>query len=158
MLGTLEEVVKEIEKLKAEGKVIVSTNGCFDILHKGHVTYLSAAQKLGDVLVVGINSDRSVQKLKGEGRPVNKAEDRAFVLAALKSVDFVFIFDEDTPVEFIQKLRPNIHAKGGDYVAEKLPEYAVIKSVGAEAAIIPFVDGYSTTQTLEGMNSKVVKS
>ncbi len=153
LVTDLNALLPQIEKLKAQGKKIISTNGCFDILHKGHVTYLNAARALGDVLVVGVNSNNSVKKLKGEGRPVNNAEDRAFLLLALKSVDFVFIFEEDTPVEFLQILKPHVHAKGGDYVAEKLPEYPVLKSFGAEVAIIPFVQGYSTTQTL-----KVVKS
>jgi glycerol-3-phosphate cytidylyltransferase len=112
------------------------------------VTYLEAARKLGDVLVVGINSDKSVKKLKGDGRPVNNAQDRAFVLSALKCVDFVFIFDEDTPVEFLQILKPHIHAKGGDYKAENLPEYPVLKAMGSDVSIISFVDGYSTTQIL----------
>lgn len=149
----LKSLLPALEELKAQGKKIVSTNGCFDILHTGHVTYLAAARELGDILVVGVNSDSSVKKLKGEGRPVNKAEDRAYVLAALKSVDFVFIFSEDTPVEFLKLLKPHVHAKGGDYEAEKLPEFPVLKALGAEVAIIPFVEGYSTTQTL-----KVVKS
>jgi glycerol-3-phosphate cytidylyltransferase len=148
VICTLEQLIIEVEKLKKAGKKIISTNGCFDILHRGHVTYLEAAKKLGDVLIVGINADSRVRGLKGEGRPVNKEQDRAIVLSALKSVDYVFIFSEETPKEFLAKLKPHIHAKGGDYQAEKLPEYAVMKSFGGEVAIIPFVDGYSTTGIL----------
>jgi rfaE bifunctional protein nucleotidyltransferase chain/domain len=149
VITTLEALLPQIEKLKGAGKKIVSTNGCFDILHRGHVTYLEAAKKLGDVLVIGVNADSRVKTLKGEGRPVNSESDRAYVLAALKCVDFVFIFSEETPKEFLHKLKPHIHAKGGDYKAESLPEFQVLKSFGAEVAIIPFVKGYSTTQTLE---------
>jgi rfaE bifunctional protein nucleotidyltransferase chain/domain len=148
MMSDVKSILTQIEVLKGQGKKIVSTNGCFDLLHRGHVTYLEAAKNLGDVLVVGINSDQSVKKLKGEGRPVNKAQDRAFVLSALRCVDFVFIFDEDTPIEFLKILKPHVHAKGGDYEAEKLPEYPILKGFGAEVAIISFVDGYSTTEIL----------
>lgn len=147
-MGDVNSILAQIEKLKSQGKKIVSTNGCFDILHRGHVSYLEAAKKLGDVLVVGVNSDQSVKKLKGEGRPVNKAQDRAFVLSGLKSVDFVFIFNEDTPIEFLKILKPHVHAKGGDYKAENLPEYPVLKAFCAEVAIISFVEGYSTTNIL----------
>lgn len=145
---TLDQILPQLEKLKKSGKKIVTTNGCFDILHKGHVTYLEQAKALGDVLVVAVNADARVQTLKGTGRPINKAEDRAFVLSKLKSVDFVFIFSEDTPVEFLRVLKPNVHAKGGDYQAENLPEYEVMQSVGGSVAIIPFVAGYSTTSIL----------
>ncbi len=157
MIHSLEKLLPEIEKLKLAGKKIVSTNGCFDLLHKGHVTYLEAAKRLGDVLIIGVNSDESVRGLKGDGRPVNTAEDRAFVLSALKAVDYVFIFGEKTPVEFLARIQPHIHAKGGDYVATELPEYTVLKSFGADVAIIPFVTGYSTTQTLESASHLVKK-
>ena len=148
VFGDVKSILSQIENLKGQGKKIISTNGCFDLLHRGHVTYLEAAKKLGDVLVVGINSDSSVKKLKGEGRPINNAQDRALVISALKSVDFVFIFDEDTPIEFLQILKPHIHAKGGDYKVESLPEYPVLRAIGSDVTIIPFVDGYSTTQIL----------
>ena len=146
---SLEKILPQLEALKKSGKKIISTNGCFDILHRGHVNYLQAARSLGDILIVGINSDASVKKLKGDGRPLNKAEDRAYVLSALRCVDFVFTFNEDLPVEFLKKIKPHTHVKGGDYVAHKLPEYETLKSFGAEIAIIPFVWGYSTTQLLE---------
>jgi rfaE bifunctional protein nucleotidyltransferase chain/domain len=144
----LEDILPQLEALKAQGKKIVTTNGCFDLLHKGHVTYLNEAKKVGDILVIGVNSDASVKSLKGDTRPVNAATDRAFVLLGLKAVDFVFIFEEQRPIEFIKKIKPHYHVKGGDYEAQKLPEYEVLKSLGAEIKIIPFVEGYSTTSIL----------
>ena len=120
---------------------MVFTNGCFDILHRGHVTYLQQAASLGDHLIVGLNSDESVKKLKGPERPVNSEEDRSFMLASLRSVDEVVIFGEDTPEELLSHLKPDILVKGGDYQVEEVAgrQYAgVVK-------ILPFVDGYSTT-------------
>lgn len=146
---SLDSVLARLQVAKKAGKKIVTTNGCFDLLHRGHVEYLERAKALGDVLVVGVNSDASVKKLKGAGRPINRAEDRAYVLSKLKSVDEVLIFDEDLPNAFLEKIRPDVHVKGGDYVAEKLPEFAPLKSVGAKVVIIPLVQGYSTTQTIE---------
>lgn len=145
----LSEVIPHIEKLKKEGKKIITTNGCFDILHRGHAYYLQEAKRLGDVLVVGINSDESVKGLKGEGRPLNKATDRAYLISQLKSVDFAFIFEESLPIEFLRKIAPHIHVKGGDYQVEALPEYKILQSLGAKVVTIPFVEGYSTTSTLE---------
>lgn len=150
----LSEVIHHIEKLKKEGKKIVTTNGCFDVLHRGHAYYLQEAKKLGDILVVGINSDESVRGLKGVGRPLNKASDRAYLLSQLKSVDFVFVFDEPLPNEFLKKIIPNIHVKGGDYKVEALPEYPLLQLMGAKVVTIPFVEGYSTTSTLEKMKKK----
>jgi rfaE bifunctional protein nucleotidyltransferase chain/domain len=147
----LSEVVSQLEKLKKEGKKIVTTNGCFDILHRGHAYYLKEAKKLGDILVVGINSDESVRGLKGVDRPLNKASDRAFLVSQLKSVDFVFVFEESLPNEFLKKINPHIHVKGGDYQVETLPEYSLLQSMGARVVTIPFVEGYSTTSTLEKM-------
>lgn len=144
----LSEVIPQIEKLKKEGKRIITTNGCFDILHRGHAYYLQEAKKLGDVLVVGINSDESVKSLKGEGRPLNKAHDRAYLISQLKSVDFVLVFEESLPNEFLKKVAPHIHVKGGDYQVESLPEYKLLHSMGAKVVTIPFVEGYSTTSTL----------
>jgi glycerol-3-phosphate cytidylyltransferase len=145
----LNDILNQVEKLKKEGKKIITTNGCFDILHRGHAYYLQEAKKLGDVLIVGINSDQSVRSLKGDSRPLNKAIDRAYVLSQLKSVDFVFIFEETLPNEFLKKIAPHIHVKGGDYQVETLPEYRILQSMGSKVVTIPFVDGYSTTSTLE---------
>ncbi len=148
------ELEKILQKLKKQGKKIVFTNGCFDILHVGHVTYLAHAKKLGDVLVVGINSDSSVSKLKGSKRPINDLDSRMIVLDSLKSVDFVVPFSSDTPVPLIETLKPNIHVKGGDYVAEKLPEFKTVTAYGGKVMIIPFIDGYSVTSLL----SKITKT
>ena len=121
-------MLETIKKLQAQGKKIVATNGCFDILHVGHLRYLEASKALGDVLVVGLNSDKSVKRLKGESRPINNQDDRAEMLLALKPVDFVVIFDEDTAEEFLKSIKPSIYTKGGDYSPselEKWPEYHV---------------------------------
>lgn len=144
------EKAKEIaERLKKEGKTLVTTNGCFDILHRGHVDYLEKAQDQGDFLLVGVNSDESVRKLKGEGRPVNTAEDRAYVLSALASVDGVCVFSEDTPEKWLNFIQPDLHVKGGDYRPEDLPETKVVRAYGGEVKIFKYVDGYSTTSTIE---------
>jgi len=144
----LEEVIL---KEKKQNKVIVSTNGCFDILHVGHVRYLQESKKQGDVLVVYLNSDASVKRLKGESRPLNSESDRAEVLAALGCVDYVVIFEEDTPCDLIEIVKPNIHTKGGDYNPENLPETDVIRKNGGDLFFINFVEGKSTTATIEKM-------
>lgn len=133
---------------RSTGSKLVFTNGCFDILHRGHVHYLVRARQLGDLLVLGLNSDASVQRLKGPGRPINAWYDRAFVLAGLKAVDFVVFFDEDLPNQTISILKPEIHCKGGDYRPEELPERSTVLAGGGRIEILNFVDGYSTTQTL----------
>ena len=129
----------------------VFTNGCFDLLHAGHVASLEAARALGDGLVVGLNSDSSVRALKGPTRPVIPQGDRAIVLAALECVDAVVVFDEATPEALLDALRPQIHAKGGDYIAEDLPEYALVRSWGGEVRILPILEGRSTTTILARM-------
>jgi len=149
-----QEDAKDIsQKEKANGKTVVFTNGCFDILHSGHVTYLEQAKSLGDILILGLNSDKSVKSIKGPKRPINSENDRAIVLAALESIDYVVQFEEDTPIELLKKVQPSIQAKGGDYIAEKLPEYPVVTGFGGEIKILPFVEGKSTTSTIEKINS-----
>lgn len=133
------------------GKKVVFTNGCFDILHRGHLEYLQAAADLGDILIVGLNSDASVKRLKGEKRPINNQNDRAFALASLVFVDAVIIFDEDTPLELIQRVKPNVLVKGGDYSIGNIVGADFVKNIGGEVQVIPFVDGYSTTQIIEKM-------
>ena len=129
---------------------LVFTNGVFDVLHRGHVTYLAQARALGTALLVGLNSDASARGLaKGPGRPLNPEADRACVLAALQAVDFVVVFDEPTPCELIERVRPDIYVKGGDYDIETLRETALVRSWGGRAAAIAFVDGYSTTRLVE---------
>ena len=147
-------LVKNIQQLKSQDKRIVSTNGCFDILHVGHVRYLQQSAALGDVLVVYLNSDRSVRALKGDNRPINSENDRAEVLAALECVDFVTIFDEDTPVNCIEKVKPDIHTKGGDYDVNTLPEAKVVMENGGKLEFIKFVDGKSTTNIIKKMSCK----
>ncbi|WP_022849934.1 bifunctional D-glycero-beta-D-manno-heptose-7-phosphate kinase/D-glycero-beta-D-manno-heptose 1-phosphate adenylyltransferase HldE [Limisalsivibrio acetivorans] len=142
---TLDEFMDELEGLRGRGKKVVFTNGCFDILHKGHVTYLKQAKELGDVLVLGLNSDESVRRLKGESRPVNSEEDRAEVLSALESVDYVVPFGEDTPAEMLSRIKPDFLVKGGDYT----PETVVGREYAAKTVIIDFVDGYSTTKIID---------
>lgn len=150
---SIEKLVEQTDKLKSQGKKIVSTNGCFDILHVGHVRYLQKSAALGDVLVVCLNSDRSVKALKGDSRPVNNENDRAEVLAALGCVDFVVIFDEDTPVNYLAKIKPNIHTKGGDYDVNTLPEAKVIMDNGGRLEFISFVEGKSTTNIINKMKN-----
>jgi len=147
---TLDELRERSKRLRSAGKRVVATNGCFDILHVGHVHYLAAARKLGDVLVVGLNGDNSVRQLKGEGRPINREQDRAEVLAALESVDYVTIFPELRATNFLRAALPVIYAKGGDYTADTLDseERAVLEKFGAKVEIIPFEKGYSTSQLL----------
>ncbi|MCG6145515.1 D-glycero-beta-D-manno-heptose 1-phosphate adenylyltransferase [Leptospira bandrabouensis] len=143
----------ESKRKSLEGKRIVFTNGCFDILHPGHVSYLAQARDLGDILWIGVNEDASVRRLKGESRPINSCEDRMFVLAGLLSVDFVSSFAEDTPLEILKKVKPSVHSKGGDYQVETLPEYQILKEMGADIQILPFVSGKSTTKILEKAKS-----
>ena len=143
-----------VEEAKKSGKKVVFTNGCFDILHTGHVTYLNEAKRQGDILIVGVNSDKSVKKLKGETRPINSENDRSFVLDGLKAVDYTVIFDEDTPEELIACLKPAIHVKGGDYKKEDLPETKIVESYGGEVIILNFVEGKSTTNIIEKINKK----
>ncbi len=139
----------ETELKKHCGKTIVFTNGCFDLLHIGHIRLLEFAKNQGDILVLAINSDASVRRLKGEKRPIVCEADRAEVLSALSCVDYVVIFDEDTPVETIEKIKPHIHVKGGDYDMDKIPEAAVLKSYGGEMRRFDFVDGRSSTNIID---------
>jgi rfaE bifunctional protein nucleotidyltransferase chain/domain len=136
------------------GRPVVFTNGVFDVLHRGHVTYLAQARALGAALIVGVNSDASVRRLgKGNDRPINTQEDRAALLAALAAVDLVTLFDEDTPYELIELLRPDILVKGGDYDMERLREAHLVRSWGGSALAIPFVFERSTSATLERIRS-----
>lgn len=137
-----------------KGKKIVFTNGCFDILHRGHVAYLAEAKKLGDLLVVGLNSDGSVKRLKGMERPINNEIDRQYVLSQLKSVDFVEIFTEDTPLNLILKVKPNILVKGGDWKIDQIVGGREVISHGGEVFSLNFVDGYSTTSLIHKIQAQ----
>ena len=141
-------------RLAALARPMVFTNGVFDILHRGHVSYLAQARALGASLVIGLNSDASARRLgKGPDRPLNAEADRACVLAALESVSLVTLFDEQTPVELLKLVRPDLYVKGGDYDIETLAETAVVRSWGGDARSIPFVDGYSTTALVKRIRS-----
>jgi len=133
---TLDEAVALADRLRAERKRIVLANGCFDLLHVGHVRYLRAARQLGDVLFVGINSDAAVARLKGRGRPLMPAAERAEILLALREVDHVVVFDEDTADRLVASLRPHVHAKGTDYRARSVPEATTVQNVGGRIEIV----------------------
>lgn len=141
----LDELLSARQRWREEGRVVVSTNGCFDLLHPGHVYFLQQARAQGEVLIVGLNSDTSVRQLKGPGRPLLGQEDRAAMLAALRCVDWVVIFEEVRANDLLALLLPDIHCKGGDYTAEALPEAEVIRQGGGQVRILPFAEGYSTT-------------
>lgn len=149
MIVQSSELVKILARLKEESKKIVFTNGCFDIIHAGHVIYLEKARSLGDCLVIGLNSDDSVRRLKGNKRPVNCSDDRAKVLDSLKFVDFVTVFDEDTPHELIKLLQPDILVKGGDYRLNEIVGSDLVIRNGGIVTTIPYVEGKSTTSILK---------
>lgn len=138
------EIKNAIAESRRQGKILVTTNGCFDIIHAGHIQYLSEAARLGDILVVGVNCDRVVRKLKGEGRPLQNEQDRATIVGSLRMVDHAFIFSEDDPRAFLEILRPDIHVKGGDY-SEEIIERPVVEKFGGKIRIVPYLDGRSTT-------------
>ena len=144
-IKTIDEIEKISNRLKSQNKKIVFTNGCFDILHRGHVSYLNIAKSFGDVLILGLNSDASVKSLKGEDRPINIQDDRAYIISSLKCVDYVVIFDEDTPYELIKKVQPNILVKGADYELKDI----VGSDIADQTKLVDFVNGVSTTKTIE---------
>lgn len=145
-IKTVNTLLPILNVLKEEQKKIVFTNGCFDILHRGHVEYLSKARDLGDVLVLGLNTDNSVKRLgKSPERPINKEDSRAIILAALECVDYIVLFDEDTPLELITKVLPDVLVKGDDYKPENIVGYDVVTKNGGIVKTITFVEGFSTT-------------
>lgn len=155
-MGQVIGISKIDEALKAsrsENKKIVFTNGCFDLLHVGHVRYLNSARKLGDLLVVGVNSDRSVKSLKGPTRPIQQENDRAEIIAALGSVDFVVIFDEDTPLELIHQVKPDILTKGGDYKIDTIVGAEYVLARGGQVLPLQFIDGKSTSLLVSKMKN-----
>ncbi|WP_461832314.1 D-glycero-beta-D-manno-heptose 1-phosphate adenylyltransferase [Aquifex sp.] len=149
MLKTLEELLSILQEERKKGKKIVFTNGCFDIIHAGHVDYLEKAKKLGDILVVGLNSDNSVKRIKGEKRPINPQEQRAKVLSSLKPVDYVVIFEEDTPEKLIRAIKPDVLVKGGDWPIEKIVGKEFVESYGGKVLTIPFTYNVSTTEIIK---------
>lgn len=138
--------------VKLHNQKIVFTNGCFDVLHYGHVRYLLDAKSLGDLLVVGLNSDDSVRRLKGESRPINGEKERAFVLAALEFVDYIVVFEEDTPKKLIETVKPDVLVKGGDYQIENIVGADFVIQNGGTVTTIPFVEGFSSTRIIEQLN------
>jgi glycerol-3-phosphate cytidylyltransferase len=150
-----EEVAQFADDLRQSGKRIAFTNGCFDILHIGHVHYLQAARELGDLLIVGLNSDDSVRKLKGPTRPLTPDNERAEILSALSCVDAVVIFPESTPEALISEIKPKVHVKGGDYHVDDLPEAKIVLSYGGDVVIIPYLEGKSTTNIIEKIRQLV---
>lgn len=149
----LSEKTKEFIK-KNKNKKIVFTNGCFDILHSGHVAYLNEAKKQGDLLFVGLNSDDSIKRLKGETRPINKEADRKYLLENLRCIDCVEIFTEDTPYDLIKELSPNVLVKGGDWEVEQIVGHDIVLSNGGEVKSLLFVEGYSTTNIISSVQGK----
>lgn len=147
------DLKQTILKLKEQNKKIALTNGCFDILHIGHARYLKEAKNLADVLIVGINSDASVKKLKGENRPINNENDRAELISYFEFIDYVIVFSEQTADNLILSIEPEIYVKGGDYTKESLPEKNSIDEVNADVAFIDFVKGYSTTNIINKSKS-----
>ncbi len=140
-----------LEDERQHGKKIVFTNGCFDILHRGHVEYLEYAKTLGDILVIGVNTDESVKRLKGKERPVNKLSDRMYLLAALYMTDYITSFHEDTPYNLIKELKPMILVKAGDYTPSQVVGKDIVESYGGRVVIAPYVGGYSTTLVIKKM-------
>lgn len=154
----LAELIPRIQRLKSEGKRIVLTNGIFDLLHPGHVRYLRQAKALGEVLIVGVNGDASARRLKGKDRPWMTAADRAEVVAALESVDYVVAFEEDTAEALVDALQPHIYVKGGDYTMESLPEARAVERAGGQVVVLPLSEGYSTSALIERIAQRIRKS
>lgn len=150
-------LAETLSAFRNEGKTLVTTNGVFDILHIGHVRYLQAAKQLGDLLVVGVNTDACTRRLKGPNRPIVPQEERAEILAALACVDYVTLFDEPTPKALLEQLRPHIHVKGGDYDPETIPEAAVVRRFGGKVVTIPLVDGHSTTDIVQKIQRSLLR-
>ncbi len=151
---TQDELIPILDRLKKQGKKVVFTNGCFDILHVGHVRYLKDAKGYGDILVVAVNSDSSVKSIKGAKRPIVSQSERAEVVAALEMVDYVTMFDEDTPYNIIKKLQPDVLIKGGDWTIDKIVGRDIVEARGGRVIAIPFIEGASTTGIVERILEK----
>ena len=150
---SIDNLIPEVEKWKQAGEDIVFTNGCFDIVHKGHIEVLAHIADLGGKLIIGLNSDQSIQKIKGEDRPIIDEQSRAILLAALDCVDAVVLFSEETPLSLISTLKPDILAKGGDYKIDTIIGYEIVQQNGGKVKIIPFVNGFSSTNIIEKIKS-----
>ena len=154
MKQTASQLKKIFPRLRRQGKKIAFTNGCFDLLHYGHVRYLEKAKSANRVLIVGVNSDSSVRRIKGTGRPINDEKSRAAVLAALVSVDYVVIFHEDTPLDLIRSLVPDILIKGADWKGKKVVGAEVVQAVGGKIELVPYLSGFSTTSIIKAIDAK----
>ncbi|MBQ9312735.1 MAG: D-glycero-beta-D-manno-heptose 1-phosphate adenylyltransferase [Bacteroidales bacterium] len=148
------DLIAVLENLKMKGKKIVFTNGCFDLLHKGHIDYLSKARELGDVLILGLNTDNSIKRIKGETRPIQDEDSRAFILASLVCVDYVVMFEEDTPYNLINAIKPDVLVKGADYKKEDIVGGDIVEKNGGEVTTIEFLDGYSTTNIIKKIKAE----
>jgi rfaE bifunctional protein nucleotidyltransferase chain/domain len=153
-IGTLEEVRARVQEARAAGRAVALANGCFDLLHVGHVRYLEGAREQADLLVVGLNADASVRRLKGQGRPLMPAADRALLVAALRSVDHVVVFEEDDVRALLLALRPDVHCKGTDYTPDTVPERDVVRSYGGRVAIVGDPKDHDTTALLERIRGR----
>ena len=153
-LKTLEEIKSIRKKLKAENKKVVFTNGCFDLIHAGHVDYLSKAKALGDILIVGLNSDSSIKNIKGDKRPILNQPERSFIISNLKPVDFVVIFDEDTPAKLIEVIIPDILVKGADWSIENIVGRNIVENNGGEVKTIEFINDQSTSKIIKSILNK----
>jgi len=149
--NSLNGIVKRLRKNK---KTIVFTNGCFDILHRGHIEYLKKAKKLGDILIVGLNADRSVKRIKGEGRPIQKQSDRLIIITSLSFVDYAILFNESTPINLIKQIKPDVLVKGGDWLKENIVGNNVVSSYGGKVLSIPYLQGKSTSNIISKICGK----
>lgn len=154
MLIERENLRALVEQIHREGKTVVATNGCFDILHVGHVRYLEKTKSFADYSIILLNSDKSVRSIKGPSRPINNENDRAEILNALRCVDYVVLFDEDSPRNLLDEMKPDVYTKGADYTLETLPESDIMKKNGTRVEFIDFVEGKSTTNIIKKVNSE----
>ena len=148
-IRTVDQLLPEVTAYRKQGRKIAFTNGCFDILHAGHVAYLRQAKAQGDILVLGVNSDASIRKIKGKDRPVNKQDDRLMVLSELASVDYVIVFDKDTPMDLLRAIKPDVLVKGGDYTKDKVVGHEFVESYGGQVTVVGLVEGRSTTNIIQ---------
>jgi len=149
---SIEELLPKLKEFRSEGKTIGFTNGCFDILHRGHIEYLHAAAELADILIIGLNSDSSVRKLKGPARPVQDEQSRSLILSSLFFVDFVILFSEETPHRLISSIEPDVLIKGGDYKPEEIVGYDIVTRKGGRVVTIPFIEGYSSSSIIRKLD------
>jgi rfaE bifunctional protein nucleotidyltransferase chain/domain len=154
VITNIDKIDEFVAEIKKQGKTIAFSNGCFDVLHRGHVAYLEKAKQYADILVLGLNSDSSVRRLKGQNRPYVNQDDRAFVLSRLEAVDIVCLFDDDTPLELLKKVEPNFLIKGGDYNLDQIVGRELVESRGGQVLTIPFIEGNSSTSIIDQIKNR----